>query len=495
MSFSIAPFPKHQFFDDSGNPLSNGTLQTFLAGTSTPTATFSDISGTPNANPLTLDAAGRVVGLFLQYGISYKFLLKNSAGATVWTFDNISALSTSVDNSDVNPAVAGENLTAGQPVYMSIGEGGKNAGQWYKADTSSTYSSTNALYVGMVLQNILQGASGPVRLVGLVTGLSALTIGAQYYLGAAGAITLTPGVNARLIGVANSATSLVLGITQLVDPSIAGGRLTLSTGVPVTTGDVTAATNIFYTAYLSNEIALYDGVIWKLTYLAELSIALPAVASQIYDVFLYNNSGTPTLELLAWTNDTTRATALVLQNGVLCKTGALTRRYLGSVRTTTVAGQTEDSRTARYVWNYNNRVGRELRRLETTASWNYTTATIRQANAATANQVDFITGVVEEPFAISLKALVSNNTGGLVHASVGLGVDSTTTFLAPALAQADFFANLLTPLTFSLTLPTLLGRHVYSWNEYSAAVGVTTWYGVDPTFGGNYYGITGWIKG
>ncbi len=51
-----------------------------------------------------------------------------------------------------------------------------------------------------------------------------------------------------------------------------------------------------------------------------------------------DSSGTPTLEALVWTNDTTRATALVRQDGVWSKTGALTRRYLGTVR---VDGESE----------------------------------------------------------------------------------------------------------------------------------------------------------
>ena len=108
-------------------------------------------------------------------------------------------------------------------------------------------------------------------------------------------------------------------------------RLTLTSGTPVTVSDVTYATTMYLTPYNGNLISLYDGSGWVTYQSAEISLALGTLINLIpYDVFCYANNGVPTLEFLAWTNSTTRATALVYQNGILCKTGALTRRYLGS---------------------------------------------------------------------------------------------------------------------------------------------------------------------
>lgn len=42
-------------------------------------------------------------------------------------------------------------------------------------------------------------------------------------------------------------------------PSICQGRLTLTSGTPVTTSDVTAATTIYFTPYKGNRIALCGG--------------------------------------------------------------------------------------------------------------------------------------------------------------------------------------------------------------------------------------------
>ncbi len=220
----------------------------------------------------------------------------------------------------------------------------------------------------------------------------------------------------------------------------------------------------------------------------------------MYDVFLFDNGGTPTLELTAWTSDTLRATALTTQNGMLVKTGALTRLYLGSFRTTTVAGQTEDSGATctnvakRYVWNYYNRVPRELCRTDSTATWNYTTATIRQANGSTNNQVDVVIGVAEDPIDLSLVVMVISDSGG-VQLNAGIGEDSTTTFnMAGIYMQQGVVSTAQSFMTRMLKYPAI-GRHFYSWNEWSTAVGTTTWVGSTTIGGVVSSGLRGWIKG
>lgn len=79
--------PKFQAFDANGDPLSGGLVYTYIAGTDTLKATYTDrAAGTENANPVVLDSRGEAV----IYGDgSYKFVLKDSAEATIWTFDNI----------------------------------------------------------------------------------------------------------------------------------------------------------------------------------------------------------------------------------------------------------------------------------------------------------------------------------------------------------------------------------------------------------------------
>lgn len=89
MSGVIATIPKYQFLATDGTPLAAGTLTTYLAGTTTLSNTWQDSALTSaNTNPITLDSRGECV-LWLDSTKSYKFLLKNSAGVTQWTVDNI----------------------------------------------------------------------------------------------------------------------------------------------------------------------------------------------------------------------------------------------------------------------------------------------------------------------------------------------------------------------------------------------------------------------
>ncbi len=118
-----------------------------------------------------------------------------------------------------------------------------------------------------------------------------------------------------------------------LDYSACEGRLTLTSGTPVTTSDVTAATTLYFTPYTGNRIGLNNGSAWQVHTFTELSIAIPATTDTNYDVFVYDNSGTPTLELLAWSDATTRATAIAFNGGVYVKSGDATRRYLGTIRT------------------------------------------------------------------------------------------------------------------------------------------------------------------
>jgi hypothetical protein len=86
---SVSPVGVQQFFDANGDPLSGGTLGFFLAGTDTPTPVYADFAlSVALPNPVVLDAAGRAPQLFLA-AVSYKQVLKDAQGVTIWTADNI----------------------------------------------------------------------------------------------------------------------------------------------------------------------------------------------------------------------------------------------------------------------------------------------------------------------------------------------------------------------------------------------------------------------
>lgn len=259
---------------------------------------------------------------------------------------------------------------------------------------------------------------------------------------------------------------------------ICDGRLTLTSGTAVTTGDVLAAETLYWTPYKGNRVALYDGsTLWNVLTFTELSIDVPD-ATGVYDVFVYNNSGTAALELTAWTNDTTRATALTTQNGVLVKTGATTRRYLGTFYSTIAGnGQIEDSVANRFLWNYYNRVRRRMVITESTDTWPYTLATWRQANANAVNQLNFVIGVAEELVTASVYG-VASNSGGNTIAAVGIGVDVTNANNANVVTPYTAGpANVWTCLHAAFIAVVAVGKHYLAWVEYSQASGTTTWMG------------------
>lgn len=317
-----------------------------------------------------------------------------------------------------------------------------------------------------------------------------------------GPIYLTPGLSYKAIWKTAAGATLrtldnipaVPGLTTTppFDNTAADLRLTLTSGLPVTTADVTAATTVYVEPYCGNRLALFDGSVWNLRTVLATGIAIPVTASMLWDVFAYDNSGTIAYELSIWASDTARVTGLAFQDGILVKSGNPTRRYLGTFRTTAVAGQTEDSIAKRYLSNYFHRHSRPLRRLETNATWTYTTATIRQANANTANQVEVVVGYADALLDLALIALSRNSAGGIAQQAT-IGEDSTTAIAPDSIffaVQVGAGAGQDQVLHAYLKKYPAVGRHYYTWQEYSGATGTTTWLGL------NYgVGLSGWIQG
>ena len=121
---SVMPQPKFTAYDSNGDPCSSCKLYSYAAGTSSPLDTYTDYAlGTPNANPVVLDSAGRAT-IFVSNSVSYKFTLKTSADVDIWTVDNVvGQLSGVVTISAAN--TRGLVITrAGAAAGMSIGSTG-----------------------------------------------------------------------------------------------------------------------------------------------------------------------------------------------------------------------------------------------------------------------------------------------------------------------------------------------------------------------------------
>lgn len=132
----VAPAnPKTQFTSTTGVPLVNGTLTVYAAGTTTPSDTWQDSALTVlNTNPITLDARGEAL-VWLDSAKTYKFLLKDAAGATAWTVDNIKG------------PLGGTDLT-GSGGSLLVGHGTTTVGDRLNAVDLADYTALRA-YAGL----------------------------------------------------------------------------------------------------------------------------------------------------------------------------------------------------------------------------------------------------------------------------------------------------------------------------------------------------------
>ena len=107
-----------QLFDNNGNPLAGGKIYTYLAGTTTNAATYTNSAGSiAHSNPIVLDGAGRVPSgeIWLTDGIAYKFVVQDSANNLIGTYDNLSGINSNFINYTNEQEI--QTATAGQTVF------------------------------------------------------------------------------------------------------------------------------------------------------------------------------------------------------------------------------------------------------------------------------------------------------------------------------------------------------------------------------------------
>lgn len=336
---------------------------------------------------------------------------------------------------------------------------------------------------------------------GYITGLSGLVAGTTYFLSGttAGALTSTEPTTSNYIskpilvaldssvGVFINYRGSLITSSQSAQSGICNGRLTLQSGVAISTADQTAKTTVYFTPYNGNNISLFNGTsIWTEYTFTELSCALGTItASKNYDLFVWNNSETLTLSKgTVWTSDTARVSGsageVVLQDGVYVNKyadgsiPALKGRLVGTFYTTSTT-TTEDSAAKRLVANAQNIVTKSVSIFDSTDSWNYTTAVWRQKRASTANQ---ITVVVSLPGLCSVCLIehAESSNPSVVNRSISIGEDSTSSPAATATRGNIQIQNAHDHNANLSSMPGI-GYHYYAELEYSTATGTTTWYG------------------
>lgn len=273
-----------------------------------------------------------------------------------------------------------------------------------------------------------------------------------------------------------------------IDNSTDGFRLTLTTATPITTSDVTGAGTLYLTPYRTNYIALYTSSVWNILSSAEVNLSLTLTSGKNYDVFAYSSSGTLTLVLSsAWTSDTARNDALAQQDGVWVLGSDHSRRWVGTIRASGT-NTAEDSLAKRFVWNTFNQVTRNMFKTDSTANWNYSSATIEQTRGTATNQLDYVTGDIGTVVTANAASLcLSNSSAAACFSDIGVdGVAANET-------EGGYVATTSTTTSYYTKSRYVgypgLGRHFLTWCERGNGTGTVTW---DGTGTANVYpGISG----
>ena len=274
--------------------------------------------------------------------------------------------------------------------------------------------------------------------------------------------------------------------SPIVNSSLVGGRLTLESGVSISSTDQTAKTTLYYTPHIHSSIGLYNTttLVWVPYTFTERSLALGTLSSGFnYDVFIYSNAGTLTLAASVWTSNTARATAISLQDGVYVKTSDKSYRYLGTFRTTTTT-TTEDSEAKRFLYNCSNQVSRN-----SLGNFGYADDSVQQTfsfvslnlwaplNGGTANKCEWVNGLTST---VNMSCCVFAVQGVSSSAYTGIGIDTTTgaDLFTACLGAANVDAGKGFARAFTL------GYHYISLNGFTTSANATTYYKDALRFGG-----------
>lgn len=391
----------------------------------------------------------------------------------------------------VSIAKGGTGQTTQQAAINAL-TGTQSSGKYLRSDgTNATLSSIQSADVPTLNQNTTGSSASCTGNAATATSLAGGGAGQIHYQsGANTSAFLSAGTSGQVLrsNGTNAPSWEVQGLFH-------GGRLTLTSGTPVTTSDVTAATTIYYTPFMGDKISLSDGTNWATYTFTERSLLLSGLtANRNYDVYLYNNAGTLTLEALVWnslSDSNTRTTGLVLTSGgVYTKSGDATRRYVGTFRTTGTTGQTEDSASKRFVWNYSNRVSRMILKQYAGTTWTYNVAnTWRYLGNNSANSVAYVCGLQEDNIFLTA---TSGSSAASTQRQLAIGFDSewSTSSIGNSTSQYAVIAvqNEVSNETYVAFANRIsdLGYHVAYALELQNSTTVITYFG-----GGSNQGISG----
>lgn len=145
MALYFSPVGNSQVVDTAGNPLVGGYWNVYLAGTTTPVATYtSNTGGTAQPTNIELDSAGRPANpIWLTGGVPVKFRLYSAAAVLLLTIDNVSGVNDPAGVTSQDQWV----LYGAAPTYIST------------TSFSVTGDQTNTFHVGRRIKSTNSGGT------------------------------------------------------------------------------------------------------------------------------------------------------------------------------------------------------------------------------------------------------------------------------------------------------------------------------------------------
>lgn len=191
MTAQLSPQPVFQAFAPNGGFLVGGQLFTYVAGTTTPQATYIDSTQTTqNTNPVILNAMGQA-NVWLNPTLAYKYVLQDSASNPLWSVDNINAPALPVKSvfdylsgaqiADVQARTHLLDITT--PLQTAINAAGAGTGTFSLYFPNGDYTVSAQLNINASIQLIGVGA---VPYVGSPLGTGQRGSGAWFYFNHAG---------------------------------------------------------------------------------------------------------------------------------------------------------------------------------------------------------------------------------------------------------------------------------------------------------------------
>jgi hypothetical protein len=302
--------------------------------------------------------------------------------------------------------------------------------------------------------------------------------------------------------------------------SVSAGRLTLSTGVPVTTANILGAASIFFTPYNGNQIQIFDSVSgnFQANTFAELSQTLAdatksplaAVANSNYDMFVWIDAGVVRCTRgPVWTSATVRGAGvntseLTRSGGILVNAQDITNgpragfgTYVGTIRTN-AAVQCDMMYTASgaggganllSVWNMYNRVDVAAKNQDTTDTWPYTLDAWRAKDGNSNNRISFVIGIAEDAIYATTGQMGKSDSGG--GSGIMVSYDTETPAATFNTAQWGFLSiNKFDSMHASLTQESEIGFHFVVPCERAIVSGITTWFGDNTSSGTEVWGTS-----